>query len=115
MKKRGTESLDRIVHIRNAIQKIEVYTRDMDPESFFEDEVVVDAVLFQFSVIGEAVNHIEKGLLSRYDYPWYKVRAFRNLITHEYFHVKHEAVWEIITSDLPELTAIVERILSEES
>ena len=60
-------------------------------EAFLSDQLMVSAVLFQFSVIGEAVNQVDVDLLSKYDYPWHKVKAFRNLISHVYFQIKLEA------------------------
>ena len=70
--------------------------------------------MFQFSVIGEAVIHVETSLLDIYEYPWHKVRAFRNLISHEYFNIKLDAVWDIIANDLPGLKQIIETILNNE-
>jgi uncharacterized protein with HEPN domain len=67
--------------------------------------------LFQFSVIGEAIIHIESSILDKYDYPWHKVRSFRNLISHEYFNIKLEAVWELIIADLPELKQVIKNML----
>lgn len=40
--------------------------------------------------------------------PW------RNLILHEYFDVKFEAVWEIVVNDLPKLRQIINTILMKE-
>jgi uncharacterized protein with HEPN domain len=42
------------------------------------------------------------------------VRAFRNLISHEYFNIELAAVWEIIEKDLPELKIIINTILNNE-
>ncbi len=41
---------------------------------------------FQFSVIAEVINHVDSNFLVKYDYPWHKVRSFRNLISHKYFN-----------------------------
>ena len=115
MKKKGRDSYERLKHIRKAISEIETFTGDSGRKEFLNNTVLSSAVLFQFSVIGEAVVHIDPKLLDRYDYPWYKVRSFRNLISHEYFDIKLEAVWDIIVQDLPELKQIIETILEEES
>jgi len=75
---------------------------------------VTSAVLFQFSVIGEAINHVDTNLLNLYNYPWYKLRAFRNLISHVYFQIKLEAVWDVIVNDLPGLEQVIETLLDQE-
>ena len=114
MKNQKVDSYERLAHIQKAINMIEVFIRDTNKEAFLNDQLVTSAVLFQFSVIGEALVHVEEDLLSKYEYPWHKVRAFRNLISHVYFQIKLEAVWNIIVKDLPELKQLIETILKNE-
>lgn len=114
MKDSRDGSYERLLHIQNAILEIETFTQNADRYSFVHDQLLASAVLFQFSVIGEAVIHIETTLLEKYEYPWYKVRALRNLISHEYFQIKLEAVWNIIMNDLPELKREIDAILKTE-
>lgn len=111
---KGDESKVRILQIRNAILEIERYTNREDEKSFSENNMLNNAVLFQFSIIGEAVNHVNEDLLKKYEYPWYRVRSFRNLIIHEYFNIKLSAVWNIIVNDLPDLKEYIEQILDNE-
>jgi uncharacterized protein with HEPN domain len=68
----------------------------------------------QFIIIGESINHVDSEMLDKFDYPWYKVRIFRNLIAHEYFNIKLEAVWLIIDENLADLKKIIELILKNE-
>ena len=114
MKDKHIESLKRLQHIEKAIDDIFKYITPEDADSFSKNEILHNAVLFQFSVIGEAIVHVETEKLEKYDYPWYKVRAFRNMIAHEYFNIKMIAVWEIIQKDLPELKKVVKQILKNE-
>jgi len=114
MKNQRIESYERLAHIQEAIDLIEAFIREINKEAFLNDRLVASAVLFQFSVIVEAVVHLEENLLSKYEYPWYKVRAFRNLISHLYFQIKLDAVWDIIIKDLPELKQVIETILKNE-
>lgn len=114
MKDKRLRSHERLKHILQVILDIEVFTHDIDEEVFLKDPLVVSAVLFKFSVIGEAINHVERELLSKYDYPWHRVRAFRNLISHDYFNIKLEAVWDVIIKDLPDLKKQIEMILKLE-
>ena len=100
--------------MQKAVSEIEEFTGNVKQRDFINDAVLSSAVLFQFSVIGEAVVHIETSLLEKYKYPWYRVRAFRNLISHEYFNVKLEAVWDIVVNDLPELKETIRIILANE-
>ncbi len=114
MKDRRRESYERLTHILDAILEIESFTHDVTNDGFVNNTLLVSAVLFQFSVIGEAVVHVEPALLEKYNYRWYQVRAFRNLISHEYFQIKMEAVWDIISNDLPGLKNVIGEILEKE-
>ena len=114
MKDKKKDSFERLTHIQKAINKIETFTYNVKKNEFINNHLLTSAVLFQFSVIGEAVIYIDNYLSDKYEYPWYKVRAFRNLISHEYFQIKLDAVWEIIINDLPELKKVIETILKNE-
>jgi len=114
MKDSHLESLMRLQHIAEAIVKIQKFVAGKTMASFCENELIQDAVLFQFTVIGEAIIFIENEILEKYNYPWYKVRSFRNLIAHEYFNIKLPAVWLIIENDLPELQSVIANIVKNE-
>lgn len=114
MKDSHLESLMRLRHIAEAINKIQKFSAHETIGSFCENELVHNAVLFQFTVIGEAINFVENEKLDKYSYPWYKVRSFRNLIAHEYFNIKLPAVWLILENDLPELQTVIAKIIQNE-
>jgi uncharacterized protein with HEPN domain len=111
MKDHHKDSSVRLQHILKAIEHIEQFTTGVSEESFVKDTILSSAVLFQFSVIGEAVTYTDPAILEKYDYPWYKVRAFRNMIAHEYFNIRLSSVWRIILQDLPGLKATVQAIM----
>lgn len=114
MKENKHRSFERLIHIRHAIRDIDVFIDGVDEDTFINDPLISSAVLFQFSVIGEALNHVDEEILRKYNYPWYKVRGFRNFISHAYFQIKLEAVWEVIINDLPELKMMIDLILQQE-
>jgi len=106
-------SKTRIEHIQNAIERIKNYTTNSNMDDFLSNAMLQDAVLYQFSIIGEAIVNIDEDILEQYDYPWYAVRAFRNYIAHEYFGINLTKVWNTIEINLPELEKIIESILQE--
>jgi uncharacterized protein with HEPN domain len=114
MRNNNEQSLFRLNHILRALNAIETYMRDVKEDEFTENEMLLDAVLLQFIIIGEAIVHIGREKLDKYDYPWFKVRAFRNFIAHEYFEIKPGAVWKIIRVDLPELRTMIETVIRNE-
>lgn len=114
MKDSHIESQQRLLHIEQAIADIEKFTKGESLETFCEKDMLHDAVMMQFIIIGEAIIHVESEKLNKYDYPWYKVRSFRNMIAHQYFNIKLPAVWQIIENDLKELQGVIQTILKTE-
>jgi hypothetical protein len=105
---RGSEQ--RLRDILAAIDKIRRYTAGMDFATFAGDERTIDAVIRNFTVIGEAANHLPDELVSHQPgVPWAEMRGMRNVVIHEYFGVSLAILWETIQHDLPE----AERSLGE--
>ncbi len=40
-----------------------------------------------------------------------EIKAFRNLVAHEYLGIDAEEVWQIVKNDLPELKSGLEKVL----
>jgi len=111
MKPDKQSSQERIQHILEAILDIQEFTHGITFKEFENDLKAYYACLYQFAVIGEAVVHLDSQILEGYDYPWYKVRSFRNFIMHEYHAIDKKVVWDTIEQELPEFRKLVERIL----
>jgi uncharacterized protein with HEPN domain len=107
-------SKERLQHILKAISEIEDFIKEHSKESFLNSSILINATLFQFAVIGEAITHVDNEILNRYSYPWYKARAFRNFILHEYHAIEFRVVWDSTQKDLPELKEIILQILRNE-
>jgi uncharacterized protein with HEPN domain len=102
----------RLLHILDAIEEIEDYTRDLDFEGFYRASMPRFASIKQLEIIGEAANHISNEIIEKYpDVEWRKIIALRNILIHEYFGVDAKIVWDIIKEDLPSLKLSVEIIL----
>jgi uncharacterized protein with HEPN domain len=90
--------------INDAINKIERYTIGCTADSFIQDEKTADAVVRNLEIIGEAANRLSKDFIEQHsNIEWRKIIGLRHRIVHEYFGVDLDLVWQIITSDLPEL------------
>jgi uncharacterized protein with HEPN domain len=105
---------ERIIHILDAVNCVAVFTEGYSFRDFKNDSKVYYACLYQFAVIGEAVAHIGNEMLKKYDYPWHKVKSFRNFIMHEYHAIDEKVVWDTIKLVLPGLQQVMEQILDKE-
>ena len=103
-----------LVDIKEAIEKIETFTKDLTFENFVQDIKTVDAVIRNLEIVGEASKHVPKRIKERYsDIDWKAIIGMRNVVVHEYFGVNLEILWKTIRSRLPELRARIEELLRE--
>ncbi len=92
---------------------IQSYVQSLTCDTFVQDRMRYSAVIREFEIIGEAVGKLSEELKGRYpEIPWQDVKDFRNLLTHEYFGVDLEIVWNTIRDDLPMLLDAVQKIES---
>lgn len=90
--------------IIQSIDKISRYTREMEYDDFVQNELVIDAVLRNLEIIGEAAGNIPDDIRSRYpNIPWKRIVGLRNIVIHAYFNVDLKIVWQIIRVNLREI------------
>ena len=96
-----------IQHVLDCIERIDRYTEDMDELAFLNNQLVQDAVIRNFEIIGEASNNIEKHYPEfaalHPELPLASAYQMRNAVAHGYFKVDLEIVWKTIRGDLPRL------------
>ncbi|MCI0507208.1 MAG: DUF86 domain-containing protein [Gammaproteobacteria bacterium] len=88
----------------------------MDLDRFRASDITIDAVIRNFTIIGEAARQIPSEIEQRYsDVPWHKMRSLRNIVVHEYFGVDMRIVWETIHKDLPPIVPLLKNVMDNES
>ena len=88
-------------HIREAIAKIEKYTKG-GQKKFMEDTMIQDSVIRNLEIIGEAARNLPTDLRkSSPKVPWRSITGMRNVLIHEYFGVDLDIVWKVVTQRLP--------------
>ena len=97
--------------ILTSIERIFEYTQMIDFNLFKRDYKTVDAVIRNFEIIGEAAKNIPDDIKEQYpDVPWDEMYALRNRISHAYFGIDYEIIWDIITNHLSENKIQIEKI-----
>jgi uncharacterized protein with HEPN domain len=115
MKKQDRDPILFIEDIEISISKIFDYTNNMKRAVFLKNDLVKDGVIRNFEIIGEATRNIPTSLKEKYpDTPWETMYRLRNIVSHEYFSVDYESVWNIIKEYLPDNKKQIEHILQIE-
>lgn len=82
-----------IKNIRDAIELILDYTKEINKQNFNSKVMLQDAVIRRIQVIGEAVKNISPAFRKKYSgIPWTKIAGMRDKITHGYFNVDIDIV-----------------------
>ena len=77
-----------------------------------------DSICMLLITIGESLKNLDKvtngELLPQYPgIEWKKVKGLRDVISHQYFDVNAEAIFDVCDEKLPELIRVVKTMLAE--
>jgi uncharacterized protein with HEPN domain len=101
--------------IVKSIDDIGRFLQNVEAEKFITDEILQNAVLMKFVVIGEAMTKIPVEIREKYpEVKWKQGTGLRNVAAHAYFSVKWHIIWETATNDLRILHEQVLKILQND-
>ena len=98
--------------IVNATRLVKEFIQGFEKESFIQDWKTRSAVLYQITVIGEAVKRLSKEFRADHsEIPWALIAGMRDNLIHGYDLVDWDEVWKTSTVDVPELSDKIESYL----
>ena len=115
MNEYGFSSVERLRHISKAVDQIIKFCDHKTEANFRSDEMLSSSVLYQFLIIGEAIQFVDHEILNKYPYPWHLPRSFRNYFAHEYFSINLSQVYKTVTDLLPDFKILIDRMIEMES
>jgi uncharacterized protein with HEPN domain len=103
----------KVKDVLQAIHLIQSFVTNENLSGFIKSDLIQSAVIRQFEIIGEAGSKIsETTQLAFPAIPWRSIKAFRNLLIHEYFKVDAAEIWTTIQNDLAGLEEQMNEILT---
>ncbi len=103
MKKESRTYLMYLEDMMLAMDRIAEYIEGYSFIKFKQDYKTVDAVIRNFEVIGEASKNLPKEFKDSYtEIPWSEMYLLRNKVSHEYFGIDYEIIWDIASNYLPQ-------------
>ena len=96
-----------------ACTKIQKFTKAYSSKKFFRDEKTFDAVVRNLQIIGEAAKKVPSQVCSKYPLvEWRKIAGLRDILTHDYFGIDAEIVWDVVRNKIPSLKNQIQKILN---
>lgn len=100
-----------IEDIKDSIRNIDNFSKGLNKNKFLKDKLRQSAIVRQLEIIGEAVKNIPSSFKERFpNIPWKDIAGFRDVLSHAYFGINIERVWNIIKVDLPKLKGQIDKI-----
>src|SRR5438105_12360432 len=93
-----------LVDLDNAARHAVEFVHGMTFDQFRASELTQAAVLYEFTICGEAVRRLSAAFRDAHsEIPWTRIVAFRNRVTHDYANIDLEIVWRILQDEVPAL------------
>jgi uncharacterized protein with HEPN domain len=90
---------ERLADVLAAIDRIRRHVQD-DRTRFDTDELLQNAVLHWIEIIGEAARGVSDKVRAAYpEVPWRVITDMRNRVSHGYFDIDLDVVWNTVTRD----------------
>lgn len=99
--------------IIESINKIILYSStSCAADNFYHDTKSFDATMIHFINIGEMIDRLSNEIKEIHpEIPWRDIKDFRNLVTHNYFGIDADEIWDIIVNHLPKLKTDISTII----
>jgi len=106
----------RLEHMLQALLRIQATTAEMTKDRLLLDDVRTRALMYDFTVLGEAANNVSGTYCAAHpELDWKGIAGFRHRLIHDYAGIDYGILWDAMTVDVPEILpkvkAMVEAIV----
>ena len=102
----------RLRHMLDAARKAVAFTQGRTRTDLDNDEILALAVVRLIEILGEAAKNVSQTTKDQFpEIPWRQIAGIRDRLSHAYFEVNLDIIWDIIASDLPPLIERLETLL----
>ena len=109
-----TDDRARIEHMLQGVERIKDAMKDVSEEQFYQSRILLDAMSFNFAILGEAANKVSDELQAKHpEIPWGDIIGMRNVLIHDYVKPQPKYMWDAYRNDLDSLKKHLQKILKD--
>ena len=102
----------RLRHMLDAAEEAIGFARGRKRQDLDRDRMLVLALMKDIEIIGEAAYQVsQETRQSLPEIPWDDIIGMRHRLVHAYFDINLDILWATVQEDLPELLAILRKVL----
>ena len=106
------EDLIRIHHMLDAVKEALAFSRDKSREDLDNNRMLTLAIVKELEIIGEAASKLTPEFkAAQPQIPWADIVGMRNRLTHGYFDIDLDRVWDTVLDDLGPLCEELEKMM----
>ncbi len=110
---------ERLGDILQSIEDIQTFISGITEARFLKidetDRKTFRAVCDCISTLGEAVKNLSSDIKDKNDgIDWVGLAGMKDMVTHQYFRVRLDLIWNTIAMELPDLKVFVEHEVSSD-
>jgi uncharacterized protein with HEPN domain len=106
------EDLIRIHHMLDAVSEALSFTKDKSREDLDDSRMLTLAIIKELEIVGEAASKLSSEFKTDQPHiPWGDIVGMRNRLTHGYFDIDLDRVWDTVIEDLVPLRDELVRIV----
>ncbi|MGL6337956.1 MAG: HepT-like ribonuclease domain-containing protein [Waterburya sp.] len=109
-----SDDLTRLKHIKEATVEAISFVEGRRRQDLETERMLSLALVRLIEIIGEAANNISVEKQDQYsEIPWRRMVGMRNRLSHAYFEVDLDIVWQVVIEDLPKILPQIETAILE--
>jgi uncharacterized protein with HEPN domain len=106
------EDFIRIRHMLDAVNETLAFASGKSREDLDDNRMLTLAIIKELEIIGEAASKLTSEFKnSQPNIPWADIVGMRNRLTHGYFDIDLDRVWDTVAEDLVWLSSELEKMV----